>query len=578
VSAQSKFAKLRPYFVLLLLTLVLYLPGIVAMPPVDRDEARFAEATRQMVQSGDFLRPRFLSEQRFQKPVGIYWLQAAAVEAAGPAKQGSISIYRIPSLIGAIAAVLLTCAFGQFLFGTPTALLAGALLASSVGLTVEANLAKTDAMLLACVVACFGCLGHLYVNSRRQESSQLKYALGFWISVALGVLIKGPVLPLIVMLSVGTLLIADRAAPEGRASNKIWLKSLRAELGVPLALIISLPWIIAVGVSSGWGFYRSMLSAEILPKMLGGHQSHGAPPGYYSALLLVTFWPGSLFAAAGIIRGAQNRSFTAERFLLAWAAPCWLFFELMPTKLPNYVLPAYPALAILIARAVAFLENDQASGWARRVESFNVVGWSIVSIGMGAAMIAAPVLVGGSFEPIALVPALAAITLAVVCARLAYVRRFDTCVRTAVFGAVLVLVPLRVWVLPEMNQLWLSRDAANAIARERNRTDSPNPIALVGYNEPSIIFLLGGTAEPMVPEVAAEYLRDHPRGLVLVSDDSLQKFAQALRALAAKPRQVWTSEGINYSKGRRVRLTLFGLVTDVRAHPLISETTARNSN
>src|SRR5271154_2308590 len=89
-----------------------FLPGFFGIPPVDRDEARFAQATKQMVETGDFVDIRFQDEVRYKKPVGIYWLQSAVVETASalglPRAQVRIWLYRVPSLIGAIGAVLLT--------------------------------------------------------------------------------------------------------------------------------------------------------------------------------------------------------------------------------------------------------------------------------------------------------------------------------------------------------------------------------------------------------------------------------------------------------------------------------------
>src|SRR5271156_7183169 len=91
----------RPYALLGLLCLALYLPGMTAIPVLDRDEARFAEATRQMLESGDFLHIRFQNEARNQKPAGIYWLQAAAVSVFSAPESTAIWPYRLPSLIGA---------------------------------------------------------------------------------------------------------------------------------------------------------------------------------------------------------------------------------------------------------------------------------------------------------------------------------------------------------------------------------------------------------------------------------------------------------------------------------------------
>src|SRR5579864_8437237 len=96
----------RPYALLVGLCLFLYLPGIASIPPLDRDEARFAQATRQMLQTGDFLRIRFQDEARNKKPAGIYWLQAAAVAALSTPESTAIWPYRLPSMAGALLAVL----------------------------------------------------------------------------------------------------------------------------------------------------------------------------------------------------------------------------------------------------------------------------------------------------------------------------------------------------------------------------------------------------------------------------------------------------------------------------------------
>src|SRR5256885_7961955 len=98
---------------LILLSLVSFLPGFFTIPPVDRDEARFAQATKQMIESGDYIDIRFQDEVRYKKPVGIYWLQAGVVRAADalgvPQAHSTIWLYRVPSLIGAVGAVLVPC-------------------------------------------------------------------------------------------------------------------------------------------------------------------------------------------------------------------------------------------------------------------------------------------------------------------------------------------------------------------------------------------------------------------------------------------------------------------------------------
>lgn len=157
----------RGFALLLLLCLILYAPGLASIPPVDRDEARFAQATRQMLETGDFIRIRFQDEARNRKPIGIHWLQAAAVAPLSTPGGTAIWPYRLPSALAATVAVLLTAALGATLLSSRRAgFVAGVVMASALGLVVEAHLAKTDAALLATIVAGQLALGIVYVRAR----------------------------------------------------------------------------------------------------------------------------------------------------------------------------------------------------------------------------------------------------------------------------------------------------------------------------------------------------------------------------------------------------------------------------
>ncbi|HEY0523807.1 MAG TPA: glycosyltransferase family 39 protein, partial [Stellaceae bacterium] len=341
----------RPWVLLAALCLALYLPGIASVPPLDRDESRFAQATRQMLETGDYIRIRFQDEARNKKPVGIYWLQAASVSLFGSAEGTALWPYRLPSLLGALAAVLLTFQCGRRLFGTSregtaAALLGAGLLAACVSLQIEAHLAKTDAVLLATVVAAQGALAGIYRRRRAGEPASAALAAAFWVAQGIGILIKGPITPIVSAMTVLALAAADR-------DWRGWPGALRIGWGLPLALALVLPWLVAVQVATSGGFLAEAVGHDMLGKMAGGQEAHGAPPGYYLLLLFATFWPGSLFLAAAARRAWRHRAGLAERFLLAWMLPTWILFECVPTKLPHYVLPAYPALALLAGRALA---------------------------------------------------------------------------------------------------------------------------------------------------------------------------------------------------------------------------------
>src|ERR1700759_2732517 len=285
---------LRATLFLLACAALLFLPGFFNIPPVDRDEARFAQATKQMVETGDFVDIRFQGDVRYKKPVGIYWLQSAVVETASalglPRAQLRIWLYRIPSLIGAIGAVLLTYWTALAFVTRRGAILAALILGSSVLLGVEARLAKTDAMLLLTVVAAMGALARVYLSWQRGEDPEHPPWTGpiiFWTAMAGGILLKGPLILMFVVLTVVTLAILDRTAT--------WLWRLRPVLGVVWMLLLVLPWFVAIYWRAGDAFFSDSIGGDMLSK-LSAQESHGAPPGAYLLLFWITFWPGAPLA------------------------------------------------------------------------------------------------------------------------------------------------------------------------------------------------------------------------------------------------------------------------------------------
>src|SRR5204863_9301164 len=168
-------------------------------------------------------------------------------------------------------------------------------------------------------------------------------------------------------LAVATLVVRDRSAH--------WLTGLRPAVGAVWLLLLVLPWFLAILRRTGTSFLVESIGRDLLSKLVGAQESHGGPPGYYLALFWVTFWPAApLAAVAAPCIWRQHRQ-PATQFLLAWLVPAWLLFELVPTKLPHYVLPLYPAVAFLIAGVMAQdgLSQD------RRLVRANIL-WPIVTL------------------------------------------------------------------------------------------------------------------------------------------------------------------------------------------------------
>jgi len=544
----------RAWFGLLALCAVLFAPGQAAVPPVDRDEARFAQASRQMLESGDFVDIRFQDDPRHNKPAGIYWLQAASVALFSDPGSSAIWPYRLPSALGATAAVLLTAWAGVRLFGPAAALAGAALLAGTVLLAIEARLAKTDAVLLATIVWAQGALARAYLGRRETGAVPigLPVALGFWIALGLGGLVKGPIPLMVAALTAMALVIVDRRAD--------WLRDLRPAVGVPLALLVAAPWFVAIGLQSGGGFYEDSVGTDLLGKLFSGQESHGAPPGYYLGLFFVTFWPATLGVVLAVPMVRRRLAEPAVRFCLAWIVPTWVVFELVATKLPHYVMPTYPALALLAAWAVFERPRDVAAGppgRAGRIAAALLYG--IPAFGLPLALAALPVVSEG--RPFWLAVAVVPVAWALAYAGYRFAMRGER--RAWAVGAPVAAMALLTAVAfqavaPALDTAHVSRAVARAVADVAPCPPARTRVAAAHFTEPSLVFLLGtdtviaGDAAPAVETLAADAC-----AVAVIRETRIDAFeaGMAERGLAAEP--VGEVSGFNYSKGDRLRLTLY---------------------
>lgn len=324
-----------------------FTPGFTTIPPIDRDESRFSQATRQMVATGDYVDIRFQNEPRYQKPIGIYWLQSIAVNLYGAQDgQAPIWVYRTVSFIGAVMASLLVYWLALTFGAPPVAFVAATLVALTILLGAEARLAKTDAMLFAMILIAQGVLAKAFLMKRDSAVRPWHVAL-FWTATAAGILIKGPILPMVV----GTTILAT-SLMERRIG---WLRRLRPGYGIFWLAILAVPWFVAIGIRSGGDFYAQSIGADLLEKISQSRERPFVPPGAFIFGFFPTLgWPMAPLALLAIPFAIATWRDRTTRFLIAWIVPTWLIFELSATKLPHYILPIYPALAILAARMVVY--------------------------------------------------------------------------------------------------------------------------------------------------------------------------------------------------------------------------------
>lgn len=533
---------------LVALALALFLPGFCSLQPMDRDEPRFAQATKQMLESGDYVAIRFQDEARNKKPVGVYWLQAGAVklaEAAGvPDARAAIAVYRLPSLLGAVAAVLLAYWALLAMGGRLVAVAGAALFAATALLSVEARLAKTDAVLTACCVAMMGALARAWLaRGRGPEAVGRGVWLAFWGALALSFLVKGPV---------GLMLVAlPAAALSLRARSLRWLGALRPLPGLVLALIVVAPWFIAIAIETKGAFFVEAVGKDMLGKVSSGQEKHWGPPGAYFLAFFGTAWPLAPFAAIAAQTLWRERRDDVVAFVMAWVIPAWLVFEAVPTKLPHYVLPLYPAIALLAARALVRGELAPAARWGARpamllLPLIPVAGLALLPAAGHALDGATPWL---AVAGLAVAAALSVLAWRAYAAGLAW--------RTALLAlvtAVAFMASTLGAMLPQMQGLRISPRLAAAMHEAAERTGCRDMKALTaGYREPSLVFLTRTDLVMADGRAAADWIRQGDCRVAFLTAPEEKVFLDRLaQEGAARPQEIARVRGFNLNGGKRL--------------------------
>ena len=540
------------YLMLAALCLFAFVPGISTLPPTDRDESRFVQATKQMVETGDYVDIRFQDVPRYKKPAGIYWLQSAAVLVSGQGSEAPIWVYRLISVLAATFSVLALTVIGTRMFGPSAGLIAGLGLMGILMLGFEARIAKTDATLLATALLAQGALAAIYLGHKAGRPQSRANWL-FWFAQGLALLIKGPVIPFLSLLTVAALVIFDR--------DRGWLRKLRPFTGLLLTLLVAAPWLVLITIKTGSEFWQESVGKDLLSKVGSGQESHGFPPGYYFLTYSVFMWPFALVALEGGLKALRRfREDPRLLFCLAWYIPYWLAIEAIPTKLPHYALPAYPAMILLMAWSLtdassANIELARWQQWLRKVCAFGMFG---ISIGLAAIAFGITPYFLGYVSWWGLLAAL----LILIAARYGIgapddmdpVKRiaFAAAAAAAAFGV------LTTKVLPPLKPVWLSPEIAQRF--EKLKPCPSSRLISAGYGEPSLVFLAG--TQTLLTDgagAAAALTADPACGIAVVGAAESQHFLAAIPGGADALKEIGSIEGMNYSKGEPRALTFYTL-------------------
>jgi 4-amino-4-deoxy-L-arabinose transferase-like glycosyltransferase len=472
----------------------------------DIDEGNNAEAAREMMERGDWVVPTFNFELRNDKPALLYWLQIGAYRLCGVNEMAA----RLPSAVAALLTVLLVYELGRLMFGAAAGLLSGSILASTVMFCVSAHFANPDALLNAFTALILALFWWSYSRSGRGWFIPAGIAAGF------GVLAKGPVglvLPGAVVL---LFLLWER--------RLVVLWDRRLALGLLAFLLVAVPWYALVSAETKGQFLREFIVQHHLARYGGTLENHAGPIFYYPLVLLLGFLPWSVFlgpAAWYGCRSAKACQPAAFRFLWCWIGVYLVFFSSSGTKLPNYILPLYPAAALLTA---SFLD-----GWRRGTLEPQtwVLRLSLVLLALAGVAVSVGLLVVGGVIPLAalqgrVLPGLgigAALGLVIVAGAAASwwcLRRHFRGAFISVFGttAVVFIAALAAWGAPALNVHKAPRAVARIIAA--HQTEREIRIGSYRYFQPSLVFYAHRRVDSMEEEEKTLELLAYPLSVYLI--------------------------------------------------------------
>ncbi|HUY35191.1 MAG TPA: glycosyltransferase family 39 protein [Pirellulales bacterium] len=347
----------------------------------DDDEPKNAECAREMFAGGDWVVPTFNDELRYDKPVLLYWLMMAAYQTFGVHEFAA----RFPSAVLAVVTTLATYHLGRLLFQPRVGLWAALAMSTSVLFVIAGRAATPDSTLICSTTLAMLAFVSATWGARRTMAGAdtlADFVPKSWIgwatvyaAMGVGVLAKGPaaVVPPIAVIGL-YLLCAKQWAVTVRGSRIRWWKrsvralspraccevawQMRPWTALAVVAAIALPWYLAVGLRSDGDWLAGYLGTHNIGRFLKPMEGHQVPIVYYIPAVALGFFPWSVFLPLGLShlarRARRDPAWAAYVFVACWAGLYIGFFSFSRTKLPSYVLPAYPALALIVA---AFVEQ-----------------------------------------------------------------------------------------------------------------------------------------------------------------------------------------------------------------------------
>ena len=486
---------------------LVYCVGLERVALFDRDEPRYAQTSRQMVQSGDWVVPRLYDEPRTAKPVFIYWCQASAMKVLGD----RVFAARLPSVLAMVATLILVAGFVGREAGYRRAMWTTLVLGTSALVVAwSARVCLTDAVLLLWITVAQVCLYWVW-----RGSGTWTVVIVMSAAIALAGLTKGPPVFAVMGMTILALwgigkTVGERDAERGAspAAKWGWGKVLVA---IAVIVVIVAPWVVLLNQRAP-KFLGHTVSHDVIRRILEPLEQHSGPPGYYLLSIWGTFFPWSLFLPMALVLGWRHRRLPLVRFALAWVVGPWVLFEFVQTKLPHYLLPCFVPLAFLVADGIVRCLRGQYPDFQSRGFGFARSAWAI-----GVLVIAvAPWMAVRKFEgaPVGATVAwtILGLAYAIVVTWLFLRKRERDAVVAMALGMLAAMLIAFGWYLPRANYLRLPLRVAEVLRRDGGAAPDAKvgDVQMIEFKEPSLAFYQGGT------------IREQPDDQFLVKTDFAQ--------------------------------------------------------
>ncbi len=521
----------KKFIFFLLVCFLIFFQGILKLPVMDRDEARFATASKTMLMNNDYIDIQMIDEKRYKKPVGIYWAQALMNKIVGSYPYDKIWIYRLPSILGVFICMLMIFFFIKNLENENIAFFTVFFLIFSFLTISEIHQSKTDGLLFLFIGIC-NLLIYKLINFRKLIYWE---KLFFWSAFAIGILIKGPI---IIIFTLFPLLVFSII------KKKNYFKYIWSISGIILLLCVSVPWFVLINIKSGGLFWYESVGNDLLKKVRSGQESHGFPPGYYSLLIFLFFWPGSIFIInlIGNIKSNYKKIIKKNDFLfylvISFLCP-FILFELIPTKLPHYIYPSYLPLSILISKSI--FENNLSSNTLK----FSLAPLLIFPLAI-ISLIFFSIIQFSDFDFNCLFVTVILLIFTFLLFWLNIKGRVRLLIISSGCFQITIYFLLIFFLIPRLEKIWISEKINNIISFQG---ESVEKVFTIGFNEPSLLFLTSHKSSNSLADLG-DFKIDDKKILLIITEEVYKKIGENINFSSFHLVEEFI--GFNYSRGKNI--------------------------